>query len=123
MEYEEVTCTRCGSIMKEDGYAFNAINYPRFICGCGNVAVAYLPFSLDRFNEAMRKIGRWLADMKTRVHFINRYGVKSYQDTVKPDYWITHIEKHGGRVTSTEIVPKRVGKADHGLLSGVFQGE
>ena len=51
-----VTCARCGSIMKEEGYAFNAVNYPRFTCVCGNEAVAYLPYSAEKIRGAVKAV-------------------------------------------------------------------
>ena len=56
MESDKVVC-RCGGVMVESGYAFNAVNYPRFVCdGCGNEAVAYLPFSADKIRAVVRGI-------------------------------------------------------------------
>ena len=56
MKDDKIVC-RCGSEMKEAGYAFNAINYPRFTCeACGNEAVAYLPFSIEKIREALWRL-------------------------------------------------------------------
>jgi len=51
-----VVCSRCGSVMKEKGYAFNAVNYPRFTCVCGNEAVAYLPYSAEKIRDAVKAV-------------------------------------------------------------------
>jgi len=53
---DAVICSRCGSFMKEEGYAFNAVNYPRFVCVCGNEAVAYLPYSAEKIRDAVKEV-------------------------------------------------------------------
>jgi len=53
---DAVICSRCGSVMKEEGYAFNAVNYPRFVCVCGNEAVAYLPYSAEKIRDAVKGV-------------------------------------------------------------------